>query len=156
MNKSLIFPTHENADYCSYEFDYQSDFVQFLEEARKNTKLSTSPREEEQLDVEKKSRKSWKNSLFSWLKSDKKSTTTKQSTTVYKPRRGQVSGPVQGNVAGNVVTIGRARRAVSGPLTGLFSRSMKRVDEYEVPYMCLGQFYDPHKFHSYGPLYLVT
>ncbi|KAI3463187.1 hypothetical protein Pfo_019850 [Paulownia fortunei] len=162
MNKSPIRPRYESADYCSNEFDYQEDFTQFLEEARKNACKWTSNTAhlqaagKEQLDGGKKNRKSWKNSLFSWLKTDRKGKSTKQpmnGTAISKPRRGHVSGPVQGTGGG--ITTGRTQRASSGPLTGLFS-STRRVEEYEVPYMCLGQLNDTQKLHSYGPVYLVT
>ncbi|KAI3455683.1 hypothetical protein Pfo_012346 [Paulownia fortunei] len=162
MNKSAVLSRYETADYCGYEFDYQADFTQFLEEARKSAchgTLNTAHLEaagRKQLDWEKKNRKSWKNSLFSWLKTDKKGKSTKKptnGTTVSKPRRGHVSGPVQGTVGG--ITTGRAQRPVSGPLTGLFT-STRRAGEYKVPYMCLGEFNNPQKLHSYGPVYSVT
>ncbi|XP_020547938.1 uncharacterized protein LOC110011677 isoform X2 [Sesamum indicum] len=137
---------------------------QFWEEARKNAclgNLHTARLEaagKKQFDLEKKNRKSWKGSLFSWLETDKKHKSTKQPTkgsTVPKPRRQHFPGPVQGQGAVGGIMTARAQRAASGPLISLFS-STKRADEYEVPYMCLGQqLNSPQKFHSYGPVYLV-
>ncbi|KAL2234853.1 UNVERIFIED_CONTAM: Ubiquitin-conjugating enzyme E2 34 [Sesamum indicum] len=137
----MINQGHESADYCVNEFDYQEDFTRFLEEARNNAFKGISntaclgPAREEQFDGEKKNRKSWKKSLFSWLKPDKKSKSTKEatnSTKICKARRGYVSGPVEptGCGSGGGIATGRAKRAASGPLTGLFS-STRRVEEYE-------------------------
>ncbi|KAK4395017.1 hypothetical protein Sango_1656000 [Sesamum angolense] len=144
--------------------NYGHRFWLFLEEARKNAclgNLHTAQLEaagKKQLDSEKKNRKSWKSSLFFWLKTDKKRFLTKQSmkgSTVPKPRRQHFSGPVQGQGAvGGIMTAG-SQRTASGPLISLFS-STKRAEEYEVPYMCLGhQLNNPQKLHSYGPIYLV-
>ncbi|GFP90568.1 hypothetical protein PHJA_001200900 [Phtheirospermum japonicum] len=163
MNKSAVFSRYETADY--HDFDYQADFTQFLEEAKKtahqetiNTAQVEAHGEKQLNNSVKKSRTSWKKSLFSWLKIDKKSENSDQQLTnvkkVLKPKRGHVSGPVQGNVA-EVITKSRSHKPASGPLTGLFG-SAKGADEYKVPYMCLGQINDPHKLQSYGPVYLVT
>ncbi|KAL0414988.1 UNVERIFIED_CONTAM: hypothetical protein Slati_3330700 [Sesamum latifolium] len=160
MNTSAIFSRHQTADYCNYDFD----FTQFLEEARKNAclgNLHTAQLEaagKKQLDSEKNNRKSWKSSLFSWLKTDKKRKSTKQpmeGSTVPEPRRQHFPGPVQGQGAVGGIMTARAQRTASGPLINLFS-STKRAEEYEVPYMCLGQqLNNPRKLHSYGPVYLV-
>ncbi|KAH6773325.1 hypothetical protein C2S52_003798 [Perilla frutescens var. hirtella] len=150
---------NESADSFSHEFDYQADFTQFLEEARKNAYKVNSDAitiEEKQLNWEKKKRKSWKSTLFSWLKNDKKSFFLKQPSNstplTSKVRRGHVSGPIEGPIGGT--STGRAQRAGSGPLTGLFG-STGRSEKCEVPYMCLGQL-NKHKIQSYGPVYLVT
>ncbi|KAK4427454.1 hypothetical protein Salat_1514300 [Sesamum alatum] len=162
MNTSPIFST---ADYRNYEYDYQADFTQFtsdytqfLEEARKNACLGNlhTTHLEAAGDSEKKNRKTWKSSLFSWLKTDKKRKSTKQLTngsTVCKPRRQHYSGPVEGQGTVGGIMTGRAQKAASGPLISV----TKRAEEYEVPYMSLGQqLHNPHKLHSYGPVYLVT
>ncbi|KAL3632848.1 hypothetical protein CASFOL_025832 [Castilleja foliolosa] len=164
MNKSEVFSRYETADY--YDFDYQADFTKFLEEAKKSAHQETintaqvEARGEKQLNNSvKKNRKSWKKSLFYWLKIDKKGEKSGQESTnvqkVWKPKRGNVSGPVQGNVA-EIITKGRSHRPASGPLTGFFG-SAKGAEEYKVPYVCLSQINDPHdKLQSYGPVYLVT
>lgn len=128
----------------------------FLEEARKNT-VQIEPdvitEDKKQLNWEKKKRKSWKSSLFSWLKNDKKSESLKQqsntTTLASKARRAHVSGPVMVGVAA-----GSVQRAASGPLTGLFG-STGSSEEPEFPYMCLSQL-NKQRVHSYGPVYLVT
>ncbi|PIN13742.1 hypothetical protein CDL12_13640 [Handroanthus impetiginosus] len=151
---------YETADSCGYEFDYQADFRQFLEEARNQRTLNITNLEpalvNKQIDWQKKNRKSWKNSLFSWLKTDKRTKSTNQQTkgaTIAKPRSGHASGPIQGTMSG--LSTAQAKKPASGPLIGLFS-STRRAEEYEVPYMCLGQLNNPQKLHSYGPVYLVT
>ncbi|KAL8458804.1 hypothetical protein ACS0TY_035510 [Phlomoides rotata] len=155
MNKSA---RHEIGDYCSYEFDYQTDFTQFLEEARKNATPDTNFEkiQKKQLDHGKKNPKSLKSSLFSWLKTGKKSRSmtqlTNDTTLVLKTRLGHVSGPVK---AATDRVISRARRAASGPLLGCMN-STRRPEEYEEPYMCVDQLNNPQKLQSYGPIYLVT
>ncbi|KAL2457379.1 uncharacterized protein Fot_30480 [Forsythia ovata] len=160
--KSPIYKKYDSADYFDYEFDCQADFKQFLEEAKKNASqgnLKTEPLEKVgikgQSHGEKKNRKSWKNSLFSWLKTDKKNKSVVQPPTNgivgSEPRRGTFSGPVHGSVGG---ITGRPRKPTSGPITGLFSSS-KRVED-EVPYVSLGQLNNSHGVQSYGPVYLVT
>lgn len=136
--------------------------LQFLEEARKNANhvvtsdTNFEKTREKQLDHGKKSRKSLKSSLLSWLKTDKKCKSmkepTKDTNLVSKTRRGHVSGPVEATVGG---VISRARRAASGPLSGL-RNSTRRPEEYELPYVCLEQINDHQKLQSYGPIYLVT
>ncbi|KAK8618677.1 hypothetical protein V6N13_132660 [Hibiscus sabdariffa] len=80
MSKSPTSPKHETADCSCYEFDPHVNFSQFLEEARQhardiNLRRSSSCSEEVgkiRLGAEKKSKKSWRNSLFSWCKIDRK------------------------------------------------------------------------------------
>ncbi|CAA0829496.1 Unknown protein [Striga hermonthica] len=149
---------NKSADYCSHDFDYQADFTQFLEEAKRSTfqKAPTTPQvSEKQLNPAKKNRKSWKKSLFYWLKIDKKDKKPGPNIEkAFKPKNGHVSGPVHPTTGKN--TTSRARRPASGPITSIFSPT-KGADEYDrVPYVCLGQISDPHKVQSYGPVYLVT
>eukprot|EP00262_Sarcandra_glabra_P014576 TRINITY_DN428_c0_g1_i1.p1 TRINITY_DN428_c0_g1~~TRINITY_DN428_c0_g1_i1.p1 ORF type:complete len:134 (-),score=12.80 TRINITY_DN428_c0_g1_i1:269-670(-) len=110
----------------------------------------------------KKSKKSWKSSLFSWLKFEKKIKphsevfTHKESSSGFKlsiPKRGAVSGPIYGSIEGTS-TVYRSKRLASGPLTGLFTPTRKR--ETEVPYMCLYQLNQPPNVRSFGPMYLVS
>ncbi|CAA2972878.1 Hypothetical predicted protein [Olea europaea subsp. europaea] len=163
--KSPMYKKYDSADYFDYEFDCQADFKQFLEEARRNEcqgNLKTETIEKVgfrgQVDGEKKNRKSWKNSLFSWLKTDKKNKSVGQQsprkgTVGSELRRGPFSGPVRASEGGGGIT-GRPRKPTSGPIIGLFS-SNKRVED-EVPYMSLGQLNNPQEVQSYGPVYLVT
>ncbi|CAK9144690.1 unnamed protein product [Ilex paraguariensis] len=166
MKKSPIYPNYDSGDYYGCEFDLQVDFTEFLEEARKHTSEGNFdvappyPEEEGKKQLvevgERKNKKSWKSSLFSWLKPDKKSKPIVEpsNTTPYisKPKRGYVSGPIHGNGGGGA--IGRPRRPTSGPIMSLFNPT-KKV-ENEIPYMCLDQLNNPHGFQSYGPVYLVT
>ncbi|XVF86997.1 hypothetical protein PTKIN_Ptkin18bG0085200 [Pterospermum kingtungense] len=141
-------------------------FDQFLEEARQHTRdlnlqRSSSCSEEvgkKRLGGQKKSKKSWKNSLFfSWWKIDRKSRTSLNpvdSPNISKPTKGFASGPVcgSGTARGGVDT--PCRRPSSGPVSIIFNPTRKV--ENEVPYMCLGQPNDPYQINAYGPVYLVT
>lgn len=153
---NILHNVSETLHWCNF-------LLQFLEEARKNANhvvtsgTNFEENRKKQLDHGKKSRKSLKSSLFSWLKTDKKCKSTKEPRTkdanlVSKTRRGHVSGPVDATTDGSV---SRARRAASGPLFG-FRNSTRRPEEYEVPYMCLDQLNNHQKLQSYGPIYLVT
>ncbi|XP_022715378.1 uncharacterized protein LOC111274754 isoform X2 [Durio zibethinus] len=134
----------------------------FLEEARQhardiNFQRSSSCSEEagkKRLEGEKKNKKSWKNSLFSWWKTDRKSKPSSDPVDVpniSKPTKGYCSGPLCGTARG--IDTPR-RRPSSGPVSILFNP--KRKVENEVPYMCLDQPNDPYQINAYGPVYLVT
>ncbi|MCD7454668.1 hypothetical protein HAX54_025562 [Datura stramonium] len=169
MNKFPIYPNYEGGNYCGYEFDPQTDFTDFLTEARKHVSEgkfgATPPRSVElrnkkfENNVKKTCKKSWKSSLFSWLKTDKKkknqgSRETSKGSTINKPKRGCVSGPMPG-ISGPDAIAGRPNKPLSGPLTSLFS-PMNRVDN-EIPYLCLNKVKDRTPgVQSYGPVYLVT
>ncbi|XVF25301.1 hypothetical protein REPUB_Repub13aG0201600 [Reevesia pubescens] len=137
-------------------------FDQFLEEARQhardiNFQRSSSCSEEvgkKRLGGEKKNKKSWKNSLFSWWKIDRKSKPSSNPVdglNISKPTKGYSSGPLCGIARG--VDAPR-RRPSSGPVSILFNPTRKV--ENEVPYMCLDQPNDPYQINAYGPVYLVT
>lgn len=145
-----------------YQHFSLSSFFQFLKEAKSHTLEESfkgvpphvgETRKADTQGVERKKRKSWKSSLFSWLKMDRKNKTMVEvePTTYTKVRRGAgiFSGPI---IHSNGVSIrSRSRKPTSGPLPSLFNPSM--ADEI-VPYMCLNQqFVNPH---SFGPVYLVT
>ncbi|KAK9281759.1 hypothetical protein L1049_004664 [Liquidambar formosana] len=162
MKKSPIHPKYELANFNGYVFDPQVDFSQFLEEARQHAREGDlkvpSPNREEAGErssgEEKKSKRSWKNSLFSWWKADKKTKPHVEPaiiTQISNSRRGHVSGPIYGSGGG---VIGRHRRPTSGPLTSLFNPT-KRA-ENEMPYMCLDKLNNSHVVEAYGPVYLVT
>ncbi|CAN4089225.1 unnamed protein product [Withania somnifera] len=168
MNKFPIYPKYEAGDYCGYDIDPHTDFTDFLTEARKYVSEgkfgSTPPRSVElrnnnfENNVKKTCKKSWKSSLFSWLKSDKKRNQgireTSKASTIIKPKRGCVSGPMQG-ISGPGATAGKPNKPLSGPLTSLFS-PMNRLDN-EMPYLCLKKVKDgTPDVQSYGPVYLVT
>ncbi|XP_016468137.1 uncharacterized protein LOC107790697 [Nicotiana tabacum] len=170
MNKFPIYPRYEAGDYCEYEFDPQSDFTDFLTEARNHESEGkktgvTPPRPVEsrknnfEKDVKKTCKKSWKSSLFSWLKSsdNKKNQRNREASkgsTINKPKRGCVSGPMPGYSGPGAIAV-RPKKPTSGPLTSLFS-PMNRVDN-EVPYFCLQKFKDSSPdVRSHGPIYLVT
>ncbi|CAI9753537.1 unnamed protein product [Fraxinus pennsylvanica] len=162
---SPIYKKYDSADYFDYEFDCQADLNRyFLEEAKRTEcqgNLKTEPIEKVgikgQLDGEKKNRKSWKNSLFSWLKPDKKNKSVVQQsprkgTIDSELRRGPFSGPVHAIEGGGIT--GTPQKPTSGHITSLFSSS-KRVED-EVPYVSLGQLNNAQDVQSYGPVYLVT
>ncbi|EEF28568.1 conserved hypothetical protein [Ricinus communis] len=165
MKKSPVYPNFETSDYeGGFEFDPQVDFTQFLEEARQharemNFQTASAQQPEEagkRTGEEKKSKKSWRTSLFKWWKADnKKSEASKEpenSSRISNPRKGHVSGPIYGS--GGLAVESKHRRQTSGPLTNLFN-STKRTGN-EIPYMCLDQLSSPHGAKAYGPVYLVT
>ncbi|KGN58479.1 uncharacterized protein LOC101209455 [Cucumis sativus] len=144
------------------DFDIGLNFSKFLEEAKHHAtqqhfKAASIEEETERkwLAQEKKNKKSWKNTLFSWLKSDKKSKSLpKPEKNPHTPnkRRVYVSGPIYSEA----MTIdGRPRRRpMSGPIASLFNPTMRT--ETEIPYMCLHQLSAPNTNQNYGPIYLVT
>lgn len=134
---------------------------QIVEEARINAIWATfKPSDLEaarrhQSDCEKRNKKSWKTSLFSWLKRNKSTKQQINSATVSTARPGHVSGPISRtmdvkNAAGRI----KPRGSISGPLSGLFSSS--RTEDHELPYMNLRKANCPQQVHPYGPVYLVT
>ncbi|PHU24765.1 hypothetical protein BC332_09872 [Capsicum chinense] len=170
MNKFPIYPKYEAGDYCGYEFDPQTDFKDFLSEARKRVsegKFGATPTCSVELrnnnfenNVKKTCKKSWRSSLFSWLKTDKKKKKnqgireTSKGSTINKLKRGCVSGPMPG-ISGPGTIAGKPNKPLSGPLTSMFS-SMNRGDN-EIPYLCLKKVTDnATDVQSYGPVYLVT
>ncbi|TKY64190.1 tetratricopeptide repeat protein 14 [Spatholobus suberectus] len=166
MMKSPSQPTYEASHYDDYGFDLQQDFCQFLEEAKqhgKEAKLKSSsvhPEESgktgSEKEKEKKGKKSWKSSLTSWWKADKKSKHRENPTNNSKPkgsgkRHGHSSGPMYSSCKGSD---GKHWRPSSGPLISLF-KSTKR-EENEIPYISLHQQNSPRAEQNYGPLYVVT
>ncbi|XVF27157.1 hypothetical protein REPUB_Repub14bG0082400 [Reevesia pubescens] len=181
MSKSSVHPKPETSDYACYEFDPQNQklanvlstmlslsgfdfdpFDQFLEQARQhardiNFQRSSSCSEEvgrKRLGGEKKSKKSWKNSLFSWWKIDRESKPSSNPVNdpnISKPTKSYSSGPLCGTARG----VDTSRRHPSSvPVSILFNPTRKV--ENEVPYICLDQPNDLHQINAYGPVYLVT
>ncbi|KAL7603677.1 hypothetical protein Lser_V15G17782 [Lactuca serriola] len=139
------------------EFDPELDFAQFLEEA----KTHASEEEEGRKDSKEKTKakRSWKASIFSWMKANKKEEQQQQQLTIKteyrKPtrRQGYVSGPING-VKGCKTQ--RLKRQSSGPLSGLFHQRTK-MEEFQMPYTSLGKLNkSPENLSNYGPVYLVT
>ncbi|KAG6664974.1 hypothetical protein I3843_02G113300 [Carya illinoinensis] len=167
MKKSPVYPKHETSAFGADEiFDPNVDFSQFLEEARHHGRVvdfQSSPlypeeKGKKRLAGDKQaSKKSWKNHLFSWWKTEKKSEPRVKSTSSSYmnslPKRHLVSGPIHGS-GKTKNNDGRHGRPSSGPLTGLFNPT-KRV-ENEIPYMCLDEVDRPQALQTYGPVYLVT
>lgn len=163
MNNSSAQPMH----YDDYGFDLQQDFSLFLAEAKEHgheSKLKSSsvyPEEgSKKTGPEKvrKGKKSWKSSLVSWWKIDKKSkdkeTTNKNSIAkVSEKRQGHVSGPILNSYKGYD---GKQKNPFSGPLITSLFKPTKRSEENEIPYMTLHQQNNPHPVQNYGPLYVVT
>ncbi|KAK9142160.1 hypothetical protein Syun_011560 [Stephania yunnanensis] len=158
----------ENVDCNEFGFDPHMDFSQFLEEAkcRKGRAKNAQPRQNSPSLVEQKTmggegkvKKSWKSSLFSWWKVNKKVKPQKGplTTPIHNPnaRQGSVSGPIYGS-GGNAASLAqqRARRPTSGPITAMFAHS--RGGEVGIPYVSLDQLNHPTGHQAYGPVYLVT
>ncbi|GMI93641.1 hypothetical protein like AT3G06840 [Hibiscus trionum] len=163
MSKSPTHPEHESSDCSYYDFDPQVNFSQFLEEARQHARdvnLQRSPSCSEEagktrLGAEEKSKKSWRTSLFSWCKIDRKSKPGSDPVhvpNISKPTKHYGSGQLCITTKG--VETPRRRRPFSGPVSVLFTPSRKM--ENEVPYMSLDQPSNPHHMNTYGPVYLVT
>ncbi|RVX16889.1 hypothetical protein CK203_003405 [Vitis vinifera] len=162
MLKSAVYPKCETGDYNDHGLDLQEDFSQFLEEARRHARQGNpqgpSPHGDEagkgRLSEEKRSKKSWKSTLFSWWKADKKNKPSVEQvpcSRISDPRRGHVSGPIYGS---GRRTDGKQRRPTSGPLTSLFNPT--RRAETDIPYVSLKQLSSSHSAQAYGPVYLVT
>lgn len=165
MMKSPSQSTYEASHYDDYGFDLQQDFCQFLEEARqhgKEAKLKSSsvhPEESRKTgsEKEKKGKKSWKSSLTSWWKTDKKSKHSEKTTTNSKSKS---SGKWNGHSSGPMYRSSRSSdgkhwRPSSGPLVSLFKSTKK--DENEIPYISLHQHNNsPPAEQNYGPLYVVN
>lgn len=170
--------------YDAYGFDLQEDFSQFLEEARKyemteakaKSLASVHPeggrggKREESSDKEKqksgKKKKSWKSSVVSWWKTEKKSKPT--TTNINSEEQKGSCGKKQSHVSGPIYNSGRAPNAKkqwrphTGPLiTSLFSKSSKKENHNDIPYVCLHhhqQQNSPQDVHiqNYGPPYVVS
>ncbi|PKI37936.1 uncharacterized protein LOC116201190 [Punica granatum] len=164
----VVFPKYETGDYGAIDFDPEVDFAQFLNEARQHKNVSDVVGSSLNVehggrrrsgDEKKEGKKSWKSSLFSWLKSDKKSKHRVEPATITssckpKPRKGHTSGPIYGStVRGSEVV---HHRPTSGPLSGFFSKTKR--SENKTPYLTLGQLDRPNGNGAspYGPVYLVT
>ncbi|XP_047166100.1 uncharacterized protein LOC124835241 [Vigna umbellata] len=166
MMKSPSQATFEECHFYDYGFDLQQDFCQFLEEAKqhgKEAKLKSSsvyPEESRKAgsEKEKKGKKSWKSSLTSWWKSDRKSKHGEKTTKNSKPRGGSgkrhaySSGPMYKSCKSSD---GKHWRPSSGPLVSLFKPTKR--EENEIPYISLQQQNNsPLADQNYGPLYVVT
>ncbi|GKU92747.1 hypothetical protein SLEP1_g6435 [Rubroshorea leprosula] len=157
MMKSPMHPSIETSDCSGYEFDPGVNFSEFLKEARQYA-TEVKPQEScgnSEVKGEERRKKSWRSSLFSWWKTDKKS--SKPGTGAadaprrsYKPKKGYFSGPILGNARVNR----KSQRPSSGHVTTVFNPTRK--EENEVPYMCLDQPNNSPHVNAYGPLYSVT
>ena len=138
-----------------------------MEEARKHASeenfevAAQNPEEAQkrQSSEAKKNKKSWKSSIFSWWKFDKKSNSgmeTLTSSHISKPRDSRVSasGPINGGSGGSKATSCKPHRPTSGSIVSLFQPT-KRVED-EIPYIFLDKLNNPRDVQSYGPVYLVT
>ncbi|XP_030535983.1 uncharacterized protein LOC115744782 isoform X2 [Rhodamnia argentea] len=162
MRKSPVYPKSDASDYDAMEFDPQMDFLRFLDEARQHkcepNVRASSPYSAEvagkrNLGEDKRSKKSWKSSLLSWLRTEKKSKYPAEPASHphnHKPRK-IVSGPIIGASKESDAWL---RRLNSGSFPGLFN-STKRT-ENEMRYISLEQLDKPHGVKNYGPVYLVT
>ncbi|WJX92353.1 hypothetical protein P8452_74004 [Trifolium repens] len=163
MNKYSTQPSH----YDDYGFDPQHDFSMFLEEAKEHaheSKLKSSsvyPEEGSKKtgsEKETKRKKSWKSSLTSWLKFDKKNKVKETSNNNPKvsektKRHGHVSGPIHNSYKSYDGK--QLKHPFSGPLMTSLFKPTKREDN-EIPYMTLDQQNSSHPVQNYGPLYVVS
>ncbi|KAK4778077.1 hypothetical protein SAY87_018264 [Trapa incisa] len=172
---SSIYPRYDTADY-SFDFDPEVDFSQFLSEARQHKTdsniLASSPNVElegkRRSGDEKRGKKSWKRSLFSWCRSEKKANRPRvePATDVFhkpRPQRGYTSGPILDSSArggGGGAELLRHYRPTSGPLSGLFGKGKRSESETSTPYVTLGGGQNGRSNGAatspYGPVYLVT
>ncbi|KAK8594819.1 hypothetical protein V6N13_015735 [Hibiscus sabdariffa] len=138
------------------------NFSQCLQEARQDARdlnLRRSPSCSEEagktrLGAEKKSKKSWRNSLFSWCKIDTKNKPGSDPVhvpNIFKSTKRYGSGLLCRTTKGVETP---CRRPLSGPVFILFTPTRKV--ENEVPYMSLDQPNNPQQMNIYGPVYLVT
>ncbi|KAL4584498.1 hypothetical protein LXL04_009101 [Taraxacum kok-saghyz] len=147
------------------ECDLELDFAQFLKEAKthaseKSMSMASSVHVSEE---HRKPKKSWKTSMFSWMKANKKDeqqeqkqkTKIKTAYTKATRRQGFSSGPINGVKGCYSTERGRPKRPSSGPLSGLFYHR-KKVEDFQMPYVSLGQLNSPRNLSNYGPVYLVT
>ncbi|KVI05792.1 hypothetical protein Ccrd_015831 [Cynara cardunculus var. scolymus] len=156
MNKSPPPPVkyYETGD----EYDPHFEFAQFLKEAKTHAcqQKSLHASEKEQLNGTRKPNKSWKSSIFPWLKSNKKSSHKKVieedppplSESSPKTRPGYVSVPM------NRISAERPKRPTSGPLLSTLFKT--REEEFWMPYISLGKFNHSRGVNPYGPIYMVT
>ncbi|KAI3426639.1 uncharacterized protein J3R85_009840 [Psidium guajava] len=162
MRKSPVYPKSEASDYGATEFDPHVDFLRFLDEARQHkceqnvsasSQYSSEVVGKRNLGENRRSKKSWKSSLLSWLRTEKKTKPQAEPASHHhnhKPRK-IVSGPIFGASKESDAWL---RRLNSGSFSGLFNPT-KRV-ENEMRYMSLEQLDKPHGVKNYGPVYLVT
>ncbi|GAB4849979.1 hypothetical protein Ancab_029278 [Ancistrocladus abbreviatus] len=157
MKESSIYPREEIEHVDDYEFDPQTDFAKFLEEAKRyaDKKQFDEERAKKQPSIEKKSRKSWKKTIFSFWKSETESSKPhieQSSDQLPNPKcRGHVSGPLHRK---KETVGGRHRHPTSGPIINLFSPKKRAEDE--IPYVCLKKLTRPQDGQTYGPVYRVT
>ncbi|PWA84842.1 hypothetical protein CTI12_AA155540 [Artemisia annua] len=166
MDKAPVYPNSESGD----EYDPQLDFAQFLKEAKTHalchnkfpaSPLASKEAEKEEFSGRRKPKKSWKSSIFPWLKKHSKARIIVEEqpeavTMTYsksKTRQDYVSGPINGI---KVFKAERPKRPTSGPLSGFFNHRKKMDDQFQMPYISLGQINSPRDIQSYGPVYLVT
>ncbi|GAU31996.1 hypothetical protein TSUD_359410 [Trifolium subterraneum] len=165
MNKSSTQPSH----FDDYGFDLQQDFSMFLEEAKEHgneSKVKSSsvyPEEGSKKtgsEKEIKRKKSWKSSLTSWLKFDKKNKVQETSKSNNNPKskvsekkHGYVSGPIHNSYKSYEGK--QHKHPFSGPLMTSLFKPTKR-EENEIPYMTLDQQNSSHPVQNYGPIYVVS
>ncbi|OWM73564.1 hypothetical protein CDL15_Pgr026663 [Punica granatum] len=130
---SAVHPIYESEDCNASDFNAKVAFVELLNEARQHMirsyRVASSPnnREHGELYIRKKS---WKSSLFSCLKSAKKSNS-------------RVQPAISVNSIRELEVVARGRPTAPAPLSGLFinARRSENQSQYLTPY---------------GPMYFVT
>ncbi|CAH9138931.1 unnamed protein product [Cuscuta epithymum] len=150
----------DHEDYSISEFDPCTDFEEFLSEARKNVTsegilgVTITPPHLEVSNKKKTRNTSWKRTLFSWLKREKKNSDKgSPKMNMSKQSSGCVSGPV--HCHRSATSTPRPRKTQSGPIMSLFFNDGGEEDG-RVPYMSLEKMKTPKVVQSYGPVYLVT
>ncbi|XP_038996596.1 uncharacterized protein LOC120121263 [Hibiscus syriacus] len=154
MSNSPTSPKHETKDRSCYEFDPRVNFSQFLEDARQHARginlQRSSSCSETRSGAAKKSKKSWRHSLFSWCKIDRKS--KPGSDPVHVSNKHYDSGPLCGTTKGVETP---SLRPLSGPPFSVLFAPRRKM-ENELPYTSLDRLNNPYHVNSYGPVYLVT
>ncbi|KAK6911788.1 hypothetical protein RJ641_023881 [Dillenia turbinata] len=151
----------ESGDCNGFHFDPQVDFAQFLEEARRHASrghldahLSCS--QEAERSKEKREKKTWKSSLVSWWKRERKTNPRVELASIAQNSHTRLGGYAFGPIMQNdeVAKVGQ-QRSTSGPLSSILHPT-KKV-EADFPYVCLDHHLNKTpNIHSYGPIYLVT
>ena len=153
---------------CIRNLNQHSYFLilQFLEEAR-NHAINFNVNQDypsmpfsAAVETTKSNKKSWKESLCSWWKMDKRKSSAQLEATLIDASRVPTKKP--SSVSGPVIRGGGrrgpgGRRPMSGPLAECFTpKRVVEQSENELPYMCLSQHKYPPSVQAFGPIYLVT
>ncbi|URD87651.1 hypothetical protein MUK42_27276 [Musa troglodytarum] len=165
MKKPPVFPKDKNGNCHAIGYDdLRSGFPKIVEEGRNQRELSlpNSDSFKKKVGMKERKNKTWKRSLSSWFKFQKKKAaeeappTTKFSkgSNPLDTERSLFSGPLFGNSRRFGMVQQHNRLVAPGPLACCFTPT--RAEETEVPYMHLDNRNNPMGTQAFGPVYLVT